>query len=597
MPDYHAPLRDIRFVLHDLLDAPAHYATLPNSEEFSADLLDAIINEGARFAEEVLAPLYASGDAEGCTWDNQEVATPSGFKDAFDQYVAGAWPGLNAPAEYGGQALPTSVATVVNEMMGAANWAWSMYPGLTAAAVRCLEFYGSEQQKQTWMKPLIEGQWSGTMCLTESHCGSDLGMLRTRATLRDDGTYRIQGTKIFISSGEHDLTDNIVHMVLARIEGAPAGTKGISLFVVPKYHVNEDGSLGERNPVTCGAIEQKMGIHGSATCVMNFDDAVGYLVGEPNRGLSYMFIMMNTARLGTALQGLAHAERAWQGALTYSRERLQMRALSGPKNPEGPADPIIVHPDVRRMLLTQKAIAEGSRAFIYWLAMQVDKADRLEGDEAKLAGSILALLTPVAKAFCTEVGFECVNLGLQCFGGHGYVRESGMEQIVRDARIAMVYEGTTGIQALDLLGRKVMGDGGQALLAFTGLIQEFCEQHADHAQLSSEMSALADIARQLPEVAMSIGERAMKNPDEVGAASVDYLMALGYAALGWFWAQMAVRAQAQLDAGEDDAFLRGKVKTARFYFARLLQPRFAMHRQAALAGAGTLMDIADDEFH
>ena len=596
MPEYQAPLRDIRFVLHDLLDAPAHYAGLPGAEELSPDVQDAIINEGARFAEEVLAPLYASGDAEGCSWKDGEVTTPTGFKEAFEQYVAGGWPGLNAPAEYGGQDLPASLATVVNEMMGAANWAWSMYPGLTSAAVRCLQFYGSEAQQRTWMQPLIEGRWSGTMCLTEAHCGSDLGLLRTRATELGEGRYRLNGTKIFISSGEHDLTDNIVHMVLARIDGAPEGTRGISLFIVPKYRVDEDGALAERNPITCGSIEEKMGIHGSATCVMNLDDAEGYLVGEPNRGLNYMFIMMNTARLGTALQGLAHTERAWQGALAYARERLQMRSLSGPKNPDGPADPILVHPDVRRMLLTQKAIAEGSRAFIYWLALQVDRADRLEGEEAEAAAALLALLTPVAKAFCTEVGYECVNLGLQCFGGHGYVRESGMEQIVRDARIAMVYEGTTGIQALDLLGRKVMGDGGKALLTLTGMIEAFCREHGEHPALQPLLEPLQQLATELPELAMSLGQKAMEDAEEVGAAAVDYLMALGYVVLGWFWGQLAQRAQQRLDAGESDDFLHGKIKTARFYVARLMVPRFAMHRQAAEAGAATLMDLTDAEF-
>lgn len=596
MPDYQAPLRDIRFVLNDLLEAPDHYARLPGAEEFGPDLLDAVVTEGARFAEEVLAPLYASGDLEGCTWSESGVTTPAGFKEAFSQYAAGGWPGLSAAVAYEGQGLPASLGSVINELMGSANWAWSMYPGLTSAAIRCLETYGSEAQKQTWLRPLVRGEWSGTMCLTEAHCGSDLGMLRTKAVDNGDGSHTITGTKIFISSGEHDFTDNIVHMVLARIEGAPAGTRGISLFVVPKRRVDADGTLAENNHVSCGSIEHKMGIHGSSTCVMNFDGAAGYLVGEPNRGLQYMFVMMNTARLGTALQGLSHAERAWQGSLAYARQRLQMRSLSGPKNPAGPADPIIVHADVRRMLLTQKAIAEGSRAFIYWLALLSDVADQGETADAKVAADLLALLTPVAKAFCTEAGFEAANLGLQCFGGHGYVRESGMEQIVRDARIATVYEGTTGIQALDLLGRKVMGDDGQALLAFSGMIMTFCQEHKAHPHFSGEMAALAAACRDLTESALALGEKAARDPDEVGAASVDYLMALGYTALGWFWARMGVLAQARLEAGEDDAFLRGKVKTARFYFARLLGPRLEMHRRAALAGAATLMDVADEEF-
>lgn len=595
MPDYKAPLRDIQFVLKDLLDAPAHYAGLPGGEEVTPDLVDAIIGEGARFAEEVLAPIYASGDEEGCQWSESGVSTPAGFREAFQQFAAGGWPGLSASPEYGGQGLPASLGSVINELLGAANWAWSMYPGLTTAAVRCLETYGSDEQKQLYLKPMVQGEWSGTMCLTEAHCGSDLGMLRTKAVAQADGSYRISGTKIFISSGDHDLTDNIVHMVLARIEGAPTGTQGISLFVVPKKPVNSDGSLGGINGVHCGSIEHKMGINGSATCVMNFDDAQGYLVGEPHRGLQYMFVMMNTARLGTALQGLAHTERAYQGALAYARERLQMRSLSGPKNPEGPADPIIVHPDVRRMLLTQKAIAEGSRAFIYWLALLVDKADRGKGDEAKAAADLLALLTPVAKAFCTETGYESTNLALQCFGGHGYIREWGMEQIVRDARIAMVYEGTTGIQALDLLGRKIMGSGGRQLLAFTNLIDGLCQENANHPQLAVEIEALAGASKRLVELAMSVGEKAMQNPEEVGAASVDYLMAMGYVTLGWFWARMAILAQERIDAGDDDAFWRAKIKTARFYFARLF-PRIESHARCVLAGADSLMDVSDDEF-
>ncbi len=593
MPAYVAPLRDIQFVLKELLDGPAHYAALPGADEVTEDLLDAILGEAARFAEEVLSPLYESGDVEGCTWSEQGVTTPSGFREAFEQYAAGGWPGLGAATEYDGQGLPASLGSVLNELIGSANWSWSMYPGLTAAAVRCLEAYGDESQKQLYLRPMVRGEWSGTMCLTEAHCGSDLGLLRTRATPANDGAYSLSGTKIFISSGDHDLTDNIVHMVLARIDGAPEGTRGISLFVVPKFHVNADGSLGERNGVSCGSIEHKMGIHGSATCVMNFDGASGYLVGEPNRGLQYMFVMMNAARLGTAIQGLAHTERAWQGSLAYARERLQMRSLSGPKNPHGPADPIIVHADVRRMLLTQKAIAEGSRAFIYWLALLVDRADRLEGEEATTATELLALLTPVAKAFITEAGFECANHGLQVFGGHGYVREWGMEQIVRDARIAMVYEGTTGIQALDLLGRKILAGGGKSLQVFTHMIETLCE--SPDPALAEFREPLAAASRGLLELAQSVGERALDNPDEIGAAAVDYLMYTGYVTLGYFWARMAEVAQDRIDDGSDDPFYRAKLKTARFYFSRIL-PRIEAHRAGILAGAAPLMDFEDDDF-
>jgi alkylation response protein AidB-like acyl-CoA dehydrogenase len=437
MPEYKAPLRDIQFVFNELLNAEQHYAGLAGCEQVTPDLVSAIVQEGARFAEEVLSPLNRVGDQQGCTWSEAGVTTPEGFAQAYAQFVAGGWPGIRAPAEHGGQGLPGSLGAILNEMMGAANWAWSMYPGLTEAAVRCLEHYGSPELQKTYLTKLVAGTWSGTMCLTEAHCGSDLGLLRTKAAPRADGSYAITGTKIFISSGEHDLTENIVHLVLARIEGAPAGTKGISLFVVPKFLPDAQGEKGERNGVSCGSIEHKMGINGSATCVMNFDGATGFLVGEEHRGLKYMFVMMNAARLGTAVQGLAQAELSYQGALRYARERLQMRSLSGPKNPDGPADPIIVHPDVRRMLLTQKAVVEGSRAFIYWLAQQVDIVDRGSEADAGKADALLSLLTPVAKAFITELGYECTNLGMQVYGGHGYISEWGMEQIVRDTRIAL----------------------------------------------------------------------------------------------------------------------------------------------------------------
>jgi len=475
MPDYKAPVRDIRFVINEVLESEKLYQTLPGFEEATEDLMNAIVDEGARFTENVVAPLNRSGDEEGCHWSAEGVTTPKGFKEAYRQYVDNGWPALAVDAEYGGQGMPNMLGIVMTEMAGTANWPWYMYPGLSHGAVNTIEEHGDAAQKEKYLTKLISGEWTGTMCLTESQCGSDLGLLRTKAEPQADGSYAITGTKIFISSGEHDMTENIVHIVLARLPDAPAGTKGISLFIVPKFNANEDGSVGERNAVHCASIEEKMGIHGNATAVLNFDGAKGFLIGEPNRGLNAMFTFMNTARIGTAAQGLAHAELSFQGALSYARERLAMRSLTGPKNPDGPADPIIVHPDVRRMLLTQKAFAEGSRALLYFLAQQGDIVAAGTEEQAKAADDLMSLLTPIGKAFMTEVGSEAANLGVQVFGGHGFIREWGMEQIVRDARIATIYEGTTGIQALDLIGRKVLGSGGKLLVGFTDMIDVFCD--------------------------------------------------------------------------------------------------------------------------
>lgn len=597
MPDYKAPLRDLRFVREELLGYAAHYQSLPACRDATPDVVEAILEEGARFCEEVLAPLNRVGDREGCRWSEAGVTTPSGFREAYRRYVEGGWPSLAHAPEYGGQGLPESLGMAVTEMVGSANWAWGMYPGLSLGAMNTLSAHGTAEQKATYLTRLISGEWTGTMCLTEPHCGTDLGLLRTRAEPRDDGSYRISGSKMFISAGEHDLAENIVHIVLARLPDAPPGTRGISLFIVPKFLRGEGGGLGRRNGVRCGSIEEKMGIHGNATCVLNFDDATGFLIGPPHKGLACMFTFMNTARLGTALQGLAHAEAAFQGAVRYARERLQMRALSGPKAPELPADPIIVHPDVRRLLLTIKAFAEGNRALLYFAAQQVDIARYGEDEQQRqTAEALLAFLTPIAKAFMTETGFEAASHGLQVFGGHGYIREWGMEQNLRDSRIAMLYEGTTGVQALDLLGRKVLMTQGEALKGFTRIVHRFCQAHRANAALREFVEPLAQLNREWGELTLQIGMKALQDREEVGAAAVDYLMYSGYACLAYFWADMARLAAEKLAAGSKEAaFYRAKLQTARFYYARIL-PRTRAHVAAMLSGAGNLMEMAAEEF-
>lgn len=596
MPGYKAPLREIKFVFNELLDSDRHYRSLNGCEELSPELFDAIVGSASKFAENVVAPLNRSGDEQGCHFDKGSVATPQGFKEAFEQYAAGGWQGLSVPCEDGGQGLPGSCSALVNEFVGSSNYAWSMIGGLAQAPISLLLAAGAQEQKKTWLPNLLNGTWAGTMCLTEAHCGSDVGLVRTSATANADGSYSITGSKIFISGGEQDITENIIHTVLARVEGAPPGTKGISLFVVPKILLKKDGSLGQRNNVSCGSIENKMGLKGSPTCVLNFDGATGFLLGEENGGLEIMFNIMNTARMGTAQQGVSIGEDSFQGALTYARERLQMRSLTGPKNPDGPADPIIVHPDVRRMLMTQKALNEGSRAFIYWLAFMVDQTKYGAEEEAKTADDLLSFLTPIAKAFCTETGFEVTNLGLQVFGGHGYIRDNGMEQLVRDARIAMLYEGTTGIQSLDLLGRKVMGSGGKLLANFTKLVHKFCTANADNEAMAEFTVPLVALNKQWGDMTTRIGTSAMNNADEIGAASVDYAMFSGYVTLAYLWAKMALVAQQRM--GEQDEgveFYKSKLVTARFYYARIL-PRTSAHAQAALGGAETMMALAEDEF-
>ncbi len=596
MYDYKAPLRDIHFSAFELLDYEAHYRKLPGAEDLNHELASAILEQGARFAEDVLAPLNASGDEQGAQWQDGEVTTPKGFKEAFKQFAEDGWVGLGCGEEYGGQGLPKSLDVVLSEIRASANLTWSLCPTLGAGAINTLRAYGTEAQKQTYLTRLIAGDWTASMCLTEPHCGTDLGLLRTRAEPQPDGSYAITGTKIFITFGEHDMTENIVHIVLARLPGAPKGSKGISLFIVPKYEVNDDGSLGERNSLMCGSIEKKMGLHGSPTCVMNFEGAKGYLLGPENRGLNCMFTFMNTMRLGASGQGVVHSEVALQKSQQYARERLQMRSVSGVKNPEGEADPIIVHPDVRRMLLTQKAIAEGGRMFIQYLAQLVDLSERSNDEQERTqADALLSFLTPISKGFLTELGLETASLGIQCFGGHGFIRETGVEQNYRDARIATLYEGTTGIQAIDLLGRKVLGSGGELLNNFTREITDYCG--ADHPPaISHYIDQLAELNKQWQQLTQSIAEKAMQDADEVGAASMDYLMYSGYVILAYFWARAAeVSQQKQETSNDSDGFYQAKIDTAQFYFQRML-PRAAAHKASALAGAESLMSISEFGF-
>lgn len=593
MSDYQAPMRDMQFVLFELLDIEHHYQNISQFQDTSADVVNAILEELGKFCTNELAPLNAVGDREGCRLEGHEVVTPTGFREAYQQFVEAGWPSMTHAEELGGQGLPESLGSIMNEMVGTANWSWGMYPGLSHGAMRTIELHGNEQQREVYLTPLIEGSWTGTMCLTEPHCGTDLGMLKTKATPNDDGSYKINGTKIFISAGEHDLAENIVHIVLAKLPDAPEGTKGISLFIVPKFMPESN----ERNQVFCGSLEHKMGIHGNATCLLNFDGATGYLLGEPNRGLHAMFTFMNRARLGTAVQGLCHGEFGYQKSLAYAKERLQMRALSGVKNPDGPADPIIVHPDVRRMLLIQKSFVEGSRMLAYFTAQQLDLEDFGQSDEArKEASEILAFLTPIAKAFMTEMGFESANLAMQCFGGHGYIQEWGVEQNVRDARIAMLYEGTTGIQALDLLGRKVLLTQGETMRRFTKIVHKFCKANADNEALAPLVSVLNQKNQEWGEMTMHIGLKAMENQEEVGAAAVDFLMYSGYVSLAYFWALAADVAHKKLAEGGPDApFYESKIATAHFYFDKVL-PRTLTHKALIYAGVDPLFKHDVEQF-
>ncbi|MDO6618251.1 acyl-CoA dehydrogenase C-terminal domain-containing protein [Shewanella sp. 6_MG-2023] len=596
MPDYKAPIRDFKFVMQELLGCESHYQGL-GYEDASIDMIDAIIAEAAKLTEQVVAPLNQIGDQQGCTWTDGNVTTPDGFKDAYKQYVEGGWPTLSQSPEYGGQGLPHSLNMNIAEMFSSANHSFAMYPGLSHGALATIEAHGSETQKQQFMPKLVEGTWTGTMCLTEPHCGTDLGMLRTKAELNEDGTYSLSGTKIFISAGEHDLSDNIVHIVIARIPGAPEGNKGISLFIVPKFNVNEDGSISDRNGVSCGSIEHKMGINGNATCVINFDAATGHLIGEPNRGLKCMFTFMNAARIGVASEGVAAAEASFQGALAYAKDRLQMRSISGVKNPQGPADPIIVHPDVRRMLLTQKSIAEGGRALLSYLAQLVDivHAEKNEAVKAETETK-LALLTPIAKAFLSELGFEATSYGVQIFGGHGFIKEWGMEQLMRDTKISSLYEGTTGIQALDLLARKIIGTQGEILKPFSKDVTLFCQQNMDDQAMAEFIQPIMAYAKEWHELTVTIGAKATKNPDEIGGASVDYLMFAGYVTLAFFWARMAKVAQEKLKTDTSEkAFYQAKIKTAQFFIQRML-PRAKGHAACIQNGVDSMMALDSKDF-
>ena len=596
MPQYTPPLRDMQFLMHEVLGAVDELKLLPRHADIDADTINAVLEEGGKFASEVLAPLNLPGDAEGCTLDKatHEVKTPKGFKDAYAKYVEGGWPALSVDPEFGGQGLPVLVNQCFYEMLNSANQAWTMYPGLSHGAYEALHAYGTPEQQKTYLPKLTSGEWTGTMCLTEPHCGTDLGLLRTKAEPQADGTYRISGTKIFISAGEHDLAANIVHLVLARLPDAPAGSKGISLFVVPKFKVAADGSLGERNPIFCAGLEHKMGIHGNSTCQMVLENAVGTLVGEPNKGLQAMFVMMNAARLGVGNQSLGLTEVAYQNAVAYAKDRIQMRALSGPKAPDQPADPIIVHPDVRKMLLTARAYAEGGRALSMYTALQLDKmlATDDEDERKELEGQV-ALLTPIIKAFITDNGWIATSHCMQVFGGHGYIHESGVEQFVRDARINMIYEGTNTVQSLDLLGRKVLSDNGAKLKKFGKLIAEFVEEEGVSEAMQEFVNPLADLGDKVTKLTTELGMKAFGNADEVGAAAVDYLRVVGHLCFAYFFARMAKVALAKQNSG--DPFYTAKLHTARFYFAKLL-PETASLIRSARAGLAPLMAMDEALF-
>ena len=595
MPSYKAPVDDALFLLNDVFHLD-RYGNLPGFADASPDVVEAILREAGKYAEEVLTPLNRTGDIEGCTrHDDGSVTTPTGFKDAYRQLAEGGWVGISVPEEFGGQGLPSTLTVLVNEFFCSANMAFAMYPGLTQGAIAALLTHAAPDIKAKYLPKMVEGVWTGTMNLTEPHCGTDLGLLRSKAAKQADGSYKITGTKIFISAGEHDLAENIIHLVLARIEGAPAGTKGISLFVVPKIMVGDDGALGTRNAVACGSLEEKMGIHGNSTCVMNYDSAVGWLVGEENRGLNAMFTMMNEARLGVGVQGLAQSEVAYQNAVAYAKERLQGRSISGVKYPDKPADPIIVHPDVRRALMTMRAFNEAARALVLWTALQGDVAHRSDEDKARRsADDHMGLLTPVIKGVLTDQGFANTVMAQQVFGGHGYIAEHGMEQFVRDARIAMIYEGANGIQALDLVGRKLGKDGGRAIMTFMGEVGAYVKEKSADDKMKPFVAPLGNAAGHLQQAAMWFMQNAMAKPDNAGAGSYDFMHLFGLVALGYMWARIAEAALAKQGNGAESA-MGAKLVTARFFMERML-PATASHLARIQAGAASLMEVPDEVF-
>jgi len=592
MPSYTPPLRDMQFVMHEVFKVTDDFKAMPKHADIDVDTINAVLEEAGKFATDVIFPINVSGDTEGCTLDpvTHAVTTPKGFKEAYAQYVAGGWPALSSDPEFGGQGLPLVVNQCFYEMMNSANQAWTMYPGLTHGAYASLHMHGTDEQKQTYLGKMVSGEWTGTMCLTEPHCGTDLGLMRTKAEPQADGTFRITGEKIFISAGEHDMADNIIHLVLARLPDAPPGIKGVSLFIVPKFLVNKDGSLGARNTVYCGGLEHKMGIKASATAQIVLDGAIGTMVGQPNKGMQGMFVMMNAARLGVGNQSLGLTEVAYQNALAYAKDRIQMRSLSGPKAKDKPADPIIVHPDVRKMLLTAKAYAEGGRALAIFCSVLLEKSHYHPDEKVrKDSDEMLSLLTPITKAFLTDNGFQSTVMCQQVFGGHGFIKEWGMEQFVRDARINMIYEGTNTIQSLDLLGRKVLGNNGATLKKFGKLVGALVAEEGVNEKMAEFITPIAVLGEQITKFTTEIGFKGFQNADEVGAAAVDYLRVAGHLVFGYFFARMAQVALREIAAGNTDPFYPAKLQTARFYFAKLF-PETATLMRTARAGSKVLMD-------
>ena len=592
MPSYTAPTKDMQFVLHEVLKISE--SDIPGYADLEPDFTGAVLEEAGKIASEVLMPLNVVGDTEGCHLENGVVRTPSGFKDAFDQVREGGWPALDLPEEYGGQGMPVVLGTTVGEVFSAANQAFTMYQGLTHGAANAILAHGSDAQKNTYLPKMASCEWTGTMNLTEPHCGTDLGLMRTKAVPQDDGTFKVSGQKIFISAGEHDMADNIIHLVLAKIPGGPEGIKGVSLFIVPKFLVNEDGSLGARNGVSCGKIEEKMGIHGNSTCVMNYDEATGYLIGEEHKGMRAMFVMMNEARLGVGMQGVAQAEAAYQNALIYAKDRLQGRDVTGDKNPDGPADPLIVHPDVRRGLLDQKSFVEGARAFLLWGSEMIDKAHRSEDKEAD---GLISLLTPVIKGFLTDEGFDMTVRAQQIYGGHGFIEEWGMSQFVRDARIAQIYEGANGVQALDLVGRKLTAGGGKYMMAFFEEVKSFIKENEGNEALAKDyLEPLKAASKDLQAAGMFFMQNGMKNPNAALSGSYDFMHLFGHVCLGLMWARMAKAAQEALENGaSDEDFYKAKLKTGRYYMSRRL-PATGMHLARIQSGAEPVMELEEALF-